>query len=292
MTQTNSKRPWRCAIDFHAHIMIPEMYAVTRGYSMFAKSNTAPGLTEAGRKQLEEREKQTIRNMSDVTERIGEMDRMGVDMQLLSSSLVHQCTYWTEPQESLKLERKLNDHVAGIVQGNPKRFIGLGGVPLHAPDLAVPELRRCMNELKLAGVGISTTARQMELGDTALRPFWQTAEELGAVVYIHPAGNHDPRFQKWHLWNSIGQTFEEAMAIASLFVSMTNRRSGTPPMSLMPPSERVSFSRSRVSDRRSFLVRPCAPSSSIWSRGTSSDSPSSDAPASRSIDSVSSAVMP
>jgi len=73
-----------------------------------------------------------------------------------------------------------------------------------------------MRELGLAGVGISTTARDMELGDAALRPFWEQAEELGAVVYIHPAGNTGARFEKWYLWNSIGQAFEEAMAIASL----------------------------------------------------------------------------
>ena len=145
------------------------------------------------------------------------MDRMGIDVQVLSSSLVHQCTYWAEPEISLKLEHKLNDRVAEVVQSNPKRFIGLGGVPLHAPDLAVLELTRCMTELKLAGVGISTTAGNLELGDEKLRKFWAAAEQLGAVVYIHPAGNHSPRFQKWHLWNSIGQTFEEAMAIASLF---------------------------------------------------------------------------
>lgn len=212
-----STRRWRCAIDFHAHVMIPEMYAVTRAHSMFAKSNAAPGLTEEGKKGLIEREKQLIDSMSDVTDRIGQMDRMGIDVQVLSSSLVHQCTYWAEPQESLKLERKLNEHVARIVQSNPRRFIGLGGVPLHAPDLAVSELTRCVTELQLAGVGISTTAGDLELGDKKLRKFWEAAERLGAVVYIHPAGNHSPRFQKWHLWNSVGQTFEEAMAIASLF---------------------------------------------------------------------------
>jgi aminocarboxymuconate-semialdehyde decarboxylase len=74
-----------------------------------------------------------------------------------------------------------------------------------------------MAELGLKGVGVSTTARALEIGDRALWPFWEKAEELGAVVYIHPAGNPGPRFQKFHLWNSIGQNFEEAMAIASLF---------------------------------------------------------------------------
>jgi aminocarboxymuconate-semialdehyde decarboxylase len=73
-----------------------------------------------------------------------------------------------------------------------------------------------MNDLKLSGVTISTRVRDIEIGDTSLRPFWAKAEELGAVVFIHPAGNPDARFKKHFLWNSVGQNFEEAMAIASL----------------------------------------------------------------------------
>jgi len=206
----------RCVIDFHAHLMIPEMYAVTGPHSMFVKSNTDPTMSEDARKGVREREAVLVARMSDVTERIAHMDDMAVDMQVLSSSLVQQLTYWAEPQISLRLERMLNDRMAAVVAANPKRLIGLGGVPLAAPALAVAELTRCMHDLGLAGVGISTTARDMELGDAALRPFWEKAEELGAVVYIHPAGNNGARFEKWYLWNSIGQAFEEAMAIASL----------------------------------------------------------------------------
>jgi aminocarboxymuconate-semialdehyde decarboxylase len=211
-----SGRPSRCAIDFHAHLMIPDMYAVTAAHSMFVKSNADPTMNAEARKVVRQREAFVEQRMSDVTERIAHMDAMGVDMQVLSSSLVHQLTYWAAPQESLRLERLLNDRMAAVVAANPKRLIGLGGVPLAAPALAVAELTRCMRELGLAGVGISTTARDMELGDASLRPFWEKAEELGAVVYIHPAGNTGARFEKWYLWNSIGQAFEEAMAIASL----------------------------------------------------------------------------
>src|SRR5258708_12545159 len=114
------------------------------------------------------------------------------------------------------MERMLNDRMAAVGAANPRRLIGLGGVPLAAPALAVAELTRGMGELGLAGVGISTSARDMELGDAALRPFWEKAEELGSVVYMHPAGNTGARLAKWYLWNSIGQAFEEAMAIASL----------------------------------------------------------------------------
>jgi aminocarboxymuconate-semialdehyde decarboxylase len=173
-------------------------------------------MSEEDRKGVREREALLVARMSDVTERVASMDAMGVDMQVLSSSLVQQSTYWAQPQESLRLERMLNDRMAAVIAANPTRLIGLGGVPLAAPALAVAELTRCMRELGLAGVGISTTARDVELGDTVLRPFWERAEELGAVVYIHPAGNSGARFEKWYLWNSVGQAFEEAMAIASL----------------------------------------------------------------------------
>jgi aminocarboxymuconate-semialdehyde decarboxylase len=218
--QTNvgeKPRRWPCAIDMHAHLMIPEMYRIAGPHSMFVKSNTDPNMSDAAKKVVRERDAFIEQRMSDVTERLARMDAMGVDIQVLSSSLVQQCTYWAEPQESLRMERMLNDRMAEVVAANPQRYIGIGGVPLHAPELAVAELTRCMTELKLAGVGISTSARDMELGDRRLRPFWEAAEAHGAVVYIHPAGNPDRRFEKWYLWNSIGQAFEEAMAIASLF---------------------------------------------------------------------------
>ena len=50
----------------------------------------------------------------------------------------------------------LNDHIAGIVDKYPDRFIGLGNLPMQAPDLAIKELERCVNELGLAGVQIGS----------------------------------------------------------------------------------------------------------------------------------------
>jgi aminocarboxymuconate-semialdehyde decarboxylase len=135
---------------------------------------------------------------------------------VLSASLVHQGLDWADAQISLRLARITNDWIAKAVAANPERFVGLGTLPLHVPSLAVTELERCMGELRLKGVAISTMAGTMELGDPQLRAFWAKAEALGAVVYIHPGGNRDRRFKRFHLWNSVGQAFEEAMAISSL----------------------------------------------------------------------------
>jgi aminocarboxymuconate-semialdehyde decarboxylase len=209
-------QPAQIVIDVHAHLLVPEVYAATSAHSLFVKSFADVTMSEAAKKNAEQRTAYVLRSMSDVDDRIAKMDAMGVDVQVLSSSLVHQCTYWAAPAESLRLERMFNDRLAQVVGENPRRFIGLGGVPLHDPAMAVAELERCMTDLGLAGAGISTMAGDMEIGDPKLRPFWAKAEELGAVIYIHPAGNADPRFQRFHLWNSIGQNFEEAMAIASI----------------------------------------------------------------------------
>lgn len=203
-------------IDVHAHVVAPEIYEQTSRWSVFAQATHDPNLGDDARRKVRERSESVITRMADVDERIKAMDVMGVDIQILSASLVHQCTYEAEPQAALALDRTSNDRITAMVAAHPVRLKGLCSVPLQSPALAAQELTRCTNELGLSGVTISTRVRGLEIGDKCLRPFWERAEELGAVVFIHPAGNPDPRFKSHFLWNSIGQNFEEAMAIASL----------------------------------------------------------------------------
>jgi aminocarboxymuconate-semialdehyde decarboxylase len=214
MTNNPQARPH--TIDFHAHIIVPEVYAVAAEHNIFSELPVDPGVTDEMRNQIKGRAGTVLARMSDISERIAKMDAMGVDVQVLSASLVHQGLDWADAQISLRLARITNDWIAKAVAANPERFVGLGTLPLHVPALAVTELERCMGDLRLKGIAISTMAGTMELGDPQLRAFWAKAEALGAVVYIHPGGNRDRRFKRFHLWNSVGQAFEEAMAISSL----------------------------------------------------------------------------
>ncbi len=214
MTSPGRTRPR--AIDFHAHVIVPEVYAVAAEHNIFFGLPTDPGVTDEMRRSIKGRAAAVLARMTDVAERIGNMDVMGVDIQVLSASLVHQGLEWADAQTSLQLARATNDWIAKAVASHPTRLLGLGTLPLHVPALAVTELERCMGELWLKGAAISTMAGPMELGDPELRPFWAKVEELGALVFIHPGGNRDRRFKRYHLWNSVGQAFEEAMAISSL----------------------------------------------------------------------------
>src|SRR6185295_16200086 len=102
-------------------------------------------------------------NVWDPKQRLGEMDREKISMQVLSTVPV-MFSYWAKPRDGLDLSRFLNDHLMEIVLRYPKKFIGLGTVPMQDAALAVKELERCKN-IGMAGVQIGTNVNQKNLGE-------------------------------------------------------------------------------------------------------------------------------
>lgn len=208
-------------IDFHAHINVPEVAEYAAPHSVSRAANRVPEhrfVTDEHRKLAQDWTARIRARMDSYDMRVKDMDEAGVDIQVLTLSLISHHTYWAGADEetSAKMERLANDRMAEVIHEYPGRFVGLGGVPLHSLQFAVNELERCMGELGFKGVQVSSMAGDMELGDERLRPFWKRAEELGAAIYLHPAGVFDVRYAPHQLWNSIGQPLEEAMAMASL----------------------------------------------------------------------------
>jgi len=199
-------------IDIHAHIVVPEVLDFAYEHSLFAQAVAGPA--QAGRPAALGEEFRS--RMSDMTLRLRDMDAMGVDIQVISPSILQQCTYFAEPEAALKIERLGNERVAEAVAQHPDRLVGLGSVPLQDAALAAQELERCVRELGLKGVIIGSYVNDVELGEGRLHPFWAKAEELGATIFIHPAGSPDPRMRKHRLLITLGQPLEEAFAMSSL----------------------------------------------------------------------------
>jgi aminocarboxymuconate-semialdehyde decarboxylase len=145
-----------------------------------------------------------------------DMDAHGVDVMVLCTVPV-LFSYWAQPEHTLEWSQFLNDHLAGVVSAYPKRFVGLGTLPMQDVTLACEELRRVVLELGMPGVEIGSNINGMNLDDASLDPFWREAERLGAAIFVHPwemmgADRTSRYFQQW----LVGMPAETALAATSM----------------------------------------------------------------------------
>jgi aminocarboxymuconate-semialdehyde decarboxylase len=152
--------------------------------------------------------------------RIEECDGFGVDVQVLSTVPV-MFSYWTKPADGAEIAKFLNDQLAEIVRKFPKRFIGLGTVPLQDANLALKELERC-RQIGLVGVEIGSNVNQLNLGEAQFFEFFRACEELEMAVFVHPWEMMGEQHMKkyWLPW-LVGMPAETARAVCSLIFSGT-----------------------------------------------------------------------
>jgi predicted TIM-barrel fold metal-dependent hydrolase len=148
-------------------------------------------LKEQAEKFNNARELKLIPQLCDLGDkRIAEMDAAGIDMQIVS--LTAPGVEQLEAAEAIALAADTNDFVADAIKKRPARFGGFAALPTAVPDKAAQELERRVRGQKFAGAIINGHNRGRYLDDKFFWPILESAEQLGAPIYLHPTRPPQP----------------------------------------------------------------------------------------------------
>ncbi|RUS18326.1 hypothetical protein BC937DRAFT_88918 [Endogone sp. FLAS-F59071] len=208
-------------IDLHTHILPKHWPNLEKKYGYGGWVQMEHHKPGEARMMLNGKNFRTVEcNCWSSEQRITEMSSTEVDVQVLSTVPV-MFNYAAKPEHTLDLARYLNDHIAQVCAENPRRFVGLGTLPMQAPELAVQELKRCVHELGLKGVQIGSHINEWNLDAPELDSVWAVSlgacEELGTAIFVHPWDmDNKGRMEKyWFPW-LVGMPCETTVAICSM----------------------------------------------------------------------------
>ena len=208
-------------IDIHAHFVPAESLKVAS--EIGKRHGMKLGKNERGREIVSRDGKPFLTQLkaefSDLDLRLSIMDSQGVDLQALSPASTY-FFYWMAAEESLAYAQWLNDRLAEAVAKHPARLVGLGSVPMQDSAKAVAELERAIAKLGLRGVEIATNINGRYFDDPAFNPFWEAAQALDALIFVHPnqVVGAD-RMKEFNLANLIGNPTDTSLAFAKLIFS-------------------------------------------------------------------------
>jgi aminocarboxymuconate-semialdehyde decarboxylase len=154
----------------------------------------------------------------DIEYRHRELERERVDTQVVT--LTTPGTHVEKPRTAVRLARLVNDAFAAVVAERGPRFAALATLPLCDPTASVSELRRAMEELRLPGAMVFSNVNGVALSDERFWPLWEAANDLRAVVHIHPTSPVGVEaMEKYWLMPLVGFLFDTTLAASSLVFS-------------------------------------------------------------------------
>jgi aminocarboxymuconate-semialdehyde decarboxylase len=169
-------------IDFHNHFYPPAyLDALRAGRSnvrVVVDADGNPVLHYPGDYNI------AVAGHRDIAYRQQVLEREGVDLQVLT--LTTPGTHVEAPERAVQLSRLVNDAFAAVVRERAGRFTALSTLPLNDPAASVRELRRAIGDLGLRGAMLFSNVNGVALADARFRPLYEAADELEAVLFIHP----------------------------------------------------------------------------------------------------------
>jgi aminocarboxymuconate-semialdehyde decarboxylase len=153
--------------------------------------------------------------MTNAQERLEAMDRVGIDVEVLSLSTPN--VFFAPAEHQPAVARMVNDAYAELSSRHPTRFKGFASIPMDAPDEALRELDRAMGELRMNGVILVSNIQGRPLTSPQYRPFFEEANRRKTTIFLHPMlpANPEP-FQKFVLGPIVAFPCDTTLAVAQM----------------------------------------------------------------------------
>jgi aminocarboxymuconate-semialdehyde decarboxylase len=205
-------------IDCHGHYVAPELIEEIRGRATEFPSlklvgdGSEWGFSFSGGKPT----RPVSKPLRDLPARLAWMDANGIDKQVVGGWL-DMFGYELPVAEGVAWSR-LQNATLKRAAGEQPRLVPLATVPLQDGVAAAEVLEEAM----AAGFGGAMIGTQPKgaggvLDDKTLAPFWQTADRMGAVVFIHPVfESGDNRVHDYGMANAVGRITDTMIAVARL----------------------------------------------------------------------------
>ena len=150
-------------------------------------------------------------------ERLANMDSLGVDVHVVSPYSGFY-NYELDTAIAAATSRDSNNEIYQMIQTWPDRFAGLATLPMQDVSAAIAELERAVAQLGFKGAMINDQVNGRTLDEPEFLPFWKAAEQLGALILFHQAGETmvNSRINRYHLPNTIGNLADRAVTFATL----------------------------------------------------------------------------
>lgn len=195
-------------VDVHSHVRVPEAWELVKD-----RIGRDGRYGDAGQANPD-----NLGNIRNVEKRLADLDAMGIDVQAVS---VNPWWYWADEELARKIVQIQNEKIAELCAAHPDRFVGLGSVALQHPSLAVEQIEEGVKKLEMRGFAIGGSVNGDDLSAVKFHPVWAKAEELEALIFIHPQVSGTPiderRLQgNGNLDNVIGHPLETTVALTHL----------------------------------------------------------------------------
>jgi len=204
-------------IDFHNHFYPPEYLKKLEEWGQRYEFVQDP----TGLKIVKEKGARFLGITSEhvnVEQRIADMDRIGIDIQVLT--LTAPNVYFTTRKRNLYLAQMSNGFFAELCQKYPDRFIAFASVPLKHPEDAIEELHRAVKDLGMKGIVLGSNIDGKHLHSKEFWPFYEEVDRLGLPIFIHPmVPAHPEWWAEFPLVPFIGFVMDTTITVAKMVLS-------------------------------------------------------------------------